>query len=357
MIPNPKTLYLHIGYPKTGTTSIQLGLYQAHHKLASVDYYFPETRDEGIGKLSLHRWILNSVRGSTSEENITALAHELQELPERNIILSAEEIADFNEAEIRYFAEMFKVFEVYIIVYLRRQDLYLQSLWSQFIKMGMIGMPFTDWIQKNLTEQEDVIFTPHYDQIIGLWSDVFGVSRILIRPFEQSQLYHSPLFDFLRTCGIHDLTDFQDVSLRNISPGMKTLEALHYITGLLGIHDKDHNQSRRRTLYNELNSVMAELGWNTNKLNFLTSQLHKDIMSVFEDGNRKIAQKYLKQPRLFVEPFQEEPISTYDHEELSERHLFQCLALAFESVSPESKINKPNTDDSLIKQIRDWIFS
>ena len=146
------TLYLHIGMPKTGTTYIQNFMNKNNAVLNSKGYTYPrfERIVEGIGVNRNAHFMLCKILGKNGkrdrkkeqeffENGFAEIGKFFEEYP--NVVLSEEAL--WNSAEKNFNGNLWQDiktkseqmnFDVKIVVYLRRQDLFAQSYWAQQVK-------------------------------------------------------------------------------------------------------------------------------------------------------------------------------------------------------------------------------
>jgi hypothetical protein len=126
-------LTLHCGLHKTGTTALQKVLHRNRGALAARGVFYPSP-PEGVGHNRFFR---------------PALAHELQHALEaffvsgtERLLLSAEDLSHhlLDPARTRAIREIFaRLFDIEIIVYLRRQDRLKESVYAEIAKRRFTG--------------------------------------------------------------------------------------------------------------------------------------------------------------------------------------------------------------------------
>ena len=159
-----KTLYLHIGTPKTGTSTIQYFCHLNYDLLLQKGLCYPDLgfRFPGIGQnrnaYFLSHKIFDDKKNRRLEEEAGERETGLQKLEklfarQDKIILSDEHL--WNEKEIdgerlHYIRERMAKCDVTVkvIVYLRKQDQVIQSYWAQQVKEGM-QLSFSEYIEKD----------------------------------------------------------------------------------------------------------------------------------------------------------------------------------------------------------------
>lgn len=351
-----KKLYIHIGYPKTATSTIQHTLHRNRKLLQQYDFYYPTSGIIGVGKHSLAVAVQAKRPASKHDPEIKSLIDEIHHCSYNTVILTNERFASFRADEIADLKTICEDFDTYIVVYIRRQDLLLQSLWSQRAKSGNQTLAFHDWVNTFLQhldefhEGSDVAlklsrFSPDYRYVLHLWSEVFGTDHILVRPFERSQLNPNVVADFLDTCGMAETAWLPEAPRLNVTPSIKTVEVLRQLGAKWKLHlARDNNLERT---YNKAYAIMQDqadkLGWNDAKLNLITPELHEHIMSIFEEGNTEVAHTYLRRDYLFTEPFNEAMTSTFKLDQVSGAEIIDLvqpvLPLMFERAYYNSRGN------------------
>ena len=210
------TVYLHIGTPKTGSTSIQNFLYDNRDLLVEKGVFYP---DMGFD----YRNIVHSVNGhflmnlhpnnKKCEKGYTKTYDEgfekLYQMGEEHdkILLSEEKLWYWyrSDGPFEGFWRELKEnlsshdMDCRIIVYLRRQDSFMQSLWSQRIKAGIRKDSFEEFLKEP--------YPNDYYAYLSMLADIFGKDHIIARSFERSRFKNGDLLeDFLDIFGL-DIKD------------------------------------------------------------------------------------------------------------------------------------------------------
>ncbi|WP_092842013.1 sulfotransferase [Roseovarius lutimaris] len=128
-----RDIILHVGLPKTGTTSLQNTLYTDRHRLLEHSYYY----DTAINAPHdpKHQWVLRALRKQQADP-----ATDLQRLPRsaRTIILSTESISNellqFEPQTIMEFSgALQEIGELKLLVFLRDPAQWARSYYKQAI--------------------------------------------------------------------------------------------------------------------------------------------------------------------------------------------------------------------------------
>ncbi len=358
-------LYLHAGTPKTGTSSIQYFLGKNRKLLTEQGYCFPVMPHfDKIGQnrnahFLIHRYFdENNERLLEKEEQMRARAMEklLSRLEQYdNVVLSDESLWNHSY----YFKDFWKNLSqritekghtIKVIVYLRRQDTYLQSYWAQNVKSGAQKLSFADYLNKKPWKQ----IHANYLQALDLIASAVGEENIIVRPFESGQFLDSSLYaDFLHCIGL-SLT-----------------EEYHY-----------SDQSKNDTVFGEYIQIKQILNENpkfAEKKGFMTDLIYAatlqhgekpdyqraavfpegpaNFLKQFQQGNEEIARKYLHREDgiLFYNmPSDNNTIDSYSAEELV--HACGDIILELKNELDEVTEETKRANQSLKMTLRNAVF-
>ncbi|MEM9845946.1 MAG: hypothetical protein AAF965_14190, partial [Pseudomonadota bacterium] len=135
-------LVIHCGLHKTGTTALQAALVKMAPSLAERGVSFPSFEP---GKPSAHHWLAKAIKGphiySKSRTNISGLIEAARATDPHTVCLSSE---DF-ETHLRHPRAIARLMDiagelkanVVFLIYVRNQVEYLESLYLQFLRMGL----------------------------------------------------------------------------------------------------------------------------------------------------------------------------------------------------------------------------
>jgi hypothetical protein len=283
LIGEKTLLVIHIGTHKTGSTSLQLHLKRNFKFLLEQGVRYIEAGRIG----NAHNKPAMALRAAGDRSDWALIREELAESRSRVNVLSAEAFWHTESASLR--EEIPRQQEVRIVVYLRRQDKFLQSLYKQAVTGGLKD-DFYAWRQKNPMRG-------CYFSVIEQWAEQFGAESITIRPYERDGISDTTR-DFLRVIGVEGELG-RKASRHNPSPGRELLEFLRAFNQL-GI-DVD-----RREFYRALWKKNAAY---TSSRDILSYQERVTLMESFAEENRLLVQKYYRNESspLFPEMGNEEP--------------------------------------------------
>lgn len=258
-----KRLFLHIGFFKTGTTSIQACLSANSKRLLKRGIFYPTDPRASFVQKRKHSPLVAALPGMkpnrldpeksrTYKTAYDDLLETLEETEFDTLVLSDEGFGGPKVAreQMEWLQQKFSDYEIKVIVYIRPQDAYLTSVYQQKTK-GVFSKRFEFSMHEDMPGLR-------FASRLKPWRDAFGTENVVVRPFTPSLWHEGELFyDFLHALG-----------LRN--DGLKLVTATN--EGL------DH---RAVELLRELNSI-ASFDFQTRKLrNRVASNLQDFMKSVF----------------------------------------------------------------------------
>lgn len=196
-----KQIILHIGFPKTGTTSIQMWFTENTAALAALGVLYPGTgRDEQGYHYGHHRLPRSLVESPLSElaaawPDMEKLRDEMANSPAQTIVISSEDFSTrLQQSEVDFLAQHLADFDVRIVCYVRRQDEFIISVWSTAVAYYGESDPLSCCLDHSWLD---------YAGTIVPWARAFGPGAVVLRVFERSQLAGGDAVeDFLSVCGI-----------------------------------------------------------------------------------------------------------------------------------------------------------
>lgn len=326
-------VYLHIGMPKTGTTSLQHFLLNNQEKLLEKGYLYPKSGristannitictnyHHGLAKALLKIYdskapFANSNSGAW-EGSWKDLKREIKTNKAANVIISSEAFTGrqefYNPDLIDLTKIMLEEYDTKIIIYVRRQDEFIRSFYCEHIKSAALDKKklrdfILEWTNR-----------VNYYKLLEPWKKSFGLQNVIVRPFEKEQIKNSSLFeDFLENIHLNHINpnennfNFSRSMSKNISPSGKVIklidliEETSQIRRLIKLLQKNKKYWYWHKRYGFLRrgiNLRIKLAIYMSRFipDFLVSEellSEKDreiIMNQFEESNRKVAQEYL----------------------------------------------------------------
>ncbi len=183
-------LYLHIGLSKSGTSSIQNFLYEKREILyEKFKILYPETGIFSADDIYAHYNIAFSIYRPDEAKNLVVpeykelynqLIDELVNKKPKVCVISSEAFMHFIDDEsfqkLKQIIDFFS--EKFIVVYLRRQDLWVESSYKQVIKdYGFrIKCQFVDSLEYSLNFLGWLL---NYDILLQRWQQAFSDACII----------------------------------------------------------------------------------------------------------------------------------------------------------------------------------
>lgn len=229
-----KKVVLHIGYPKTATKTIQIGLFARLQKEGRLSYLGPGC-EEGFDE----RWLFenlffnlnpNSIYGRLSKEIISIISHEYFTLPADNYQ---------RKYNVNYFdplilpeiiANLFsdKNDKIIILVTLRSQQTLIYSQYVQQYKLFMNDKKnnsFARHLHTGLYEHKSLFAPYHFVNILNYYASCFGKENIKILLFEDllndRDIFFSGLSDILSVDveTIKSCLEYKHINIKEKTPG------------------------------------------------------------------------------------------------------------------------------------------
>jgi len=364
-----RKIYIHIGPAETGTKTIQRGLRMNQNLLKHHRYLCPETGRKFDKYAAQFKLGFEMYKYDIEKDFHTLKEMEDEILQDRdvtNIIISDENLRKLSLAKIRILKNAFKSYEVFIIMYLRRQDKILQSHWMQEVNNinYFPPSPFREYIGKSLYSGN----YQEYNELIHNWGEVFGRNHLCMNVLEREQIHGNLMHDFLRLCEMKEIEKLRIPENENESPGLKTLEVIFLIKNYLykNFNEKEFKESisqLKTVLYKEninliehpehsLNTGIyrafttakeaikiihhyAEFKkWDLERLNLIDAELYETVRARYAADNHKIAREFFGRDELFLEPFREEPITPFLRKELPEEEYLELFEYIRQNFNP-----------------------
>ena len=289
-----KTIYIHIGFNKTGTTSLQNDLVNNAGKLAQRGVLYPYEEDAIYIQRWQHlplaaacpglnpHWILPR-KLKTVENAFDAVFQKIGESGCDTVVLSSEGWGIPGETlkAAVYLRELFHSCEVKIVAYIRRQDDYALSLYQEGVKDNR-SVPF---------EFENLFKNPflNFEKRLKPWKNVFGHENVIVRPFVPQLWPQNHIFlDFLSAIGA-DCSD--PVLSKSENEGLdyrfvELLRLFNFRSAEKGLH---FTQERRLRLIDRLQRQAMAFGFldgDKRKLGLSTEQT-KQLYQYFQPYNEE----------------------------------------------------------------------
>lgn len=287
-------LYLHIGYNKTATTSIQEFCKENAAKLNEQGYLYPTCGQTSRGAhhfLASHFMQEPPISWTTKVNWDNYFNEFLRSIDSaQRVILSSEMLSWFSKCNVARLQQLIASFDkVRILMYVRRQDSYAVSFYNSRIRNGSKVPSFPEFCME---ESDKLDF---YSNLLQ-WEKFIGRNNLTVRPFVEKIWKDGNVIDDFFNVIDSNLSLREFVRLKQVNPSLPLLavEILRQ-TNSLDISQRPQFVNLIRELTS--NTEMPSLG------GFLTKAIQKQLLESFEKGNRLMAQRYWTdaEARLFFE--------------------------------------------------------
>lgn len=311
-----RKLFLHVGPPKTGTTTLQHFLAANRDPLLQAGILYP-LDEPSHWKLALRSglimwpWTVDESTTPTWEDvRQASLAHF-----DKDLLLSSESFSyaflSAKEGGATHFIEQIKSLgrEIQVLIYLRRQDLWLESYFIEYLKHYGEGGFETFVGVRNESLQ--------YDKVLSFWADIVGKDALTVRLYERGQMSDFQ-GDFLKWLGISGHREFQKVENKNHRPSLLQMQILNTYVAAFHRHFPKADASYNKPfgpLDQMLGSFMYKTSdWpSTRHYRILPFETARQILDECAEANAKVAKEYFgrQDGKLFMEellPYENDPL-------------------------------------------------
>lgn len=302
-----KTLYIHIGTPKTATSSIQAFCSDNRGILEKNNCCYPKmpmvyphriTKRNG---LFLHAPFYDEKGRRQPEEEARRFQQGFDYVKELfgkfdSVILSDETIwhAMFSRKKTLWQDIKAKAdadgYTVKAIVYLRRQDAYVDSWWNQLIKMRAshpaTGYEETPW--EDFCAAVPGYMQLHYEEALEKVANGIGKENVIVRRFERGCFEGGMIqTDFLKCIGLEMTDEYQIINENvNLRLAGNTHEFKRILNGIPMTDDENH-------FFCDALLKCSPLSDEAYKSNMFSVEELQEFMAEYREGNRRIAEEYL----------------------------------------------------------------
>jgi len=287
-----RKLYLHIGTPKTGTSSLQYFLFENSARLKSEGLLYPVSLI-GSHRDPKHQPFFHGVYNGNClrfNESLRNLSVELKDSG-CSALLSSEgfyhHLYEFTEQSWRLIRELAGLYDLRVLVYLRPQSDYVESMYRQYLKNPKganeeygTGMTMNEFLGRPRIRQN----LDYYGSLMQ-WSRVVGESNIVVRRY-----------------GKNILADFQSLFHLRVEPPQKSVSLNPSLTRemaelLRQVNSHWSNERRNALILNmEKSAAPADAGRDAS---FLSPPEQRSLMDRLQEGNTLVARKWLNESELF----------------------------------------------------------
>lgn len=297
-----KTLYIHIGTPKTATTSLQHFCDENESILEEQSYCYPIFPHKFKG-VSITRngsflgYVSSNKKGKRNQLEEEKLFRQGMDMvldnfkKFDNVILSEEATwsAAFRRGKPYIWERLHQEaqehgYEIKIIVYLRRQDSLADSWWKQKVKVGRRIYSTSTW-EEFVSDPSQLEFD-YYDAIKKIEA-VFGKDNIIIRRFGKQYFKNGSIYeDFMEALGVKYSSQFVITEGKRNNSLFGNSHEIKRVLNKLGMNKHDRLFFKR--IVREISDNHTDLKGET----MFSSEEALEFMEQYREGNRKLMQEY-----------------------------------------------------------------
>lgn len=297
------TVYLHIGAPKTATSTLQNVLAANYRKLLRNGVLYPQRCRHGDAHHTLicdliehyqgHRmpdlWYGERARGEAWQLLLEEIAEKASSV--ETVVLSSELFFGQSHSLEQMLADIrdrLSGHQLKVVIYLRRQD----QLYSSFYNQDVKGV--RQWTSSAYQfYQTHQIFQRGYDEILDIWSAALGRDNVLVRPYEPGQWEDGDIVrDFCKLIDIPALAGGQVSHNESLGPGQLYLKQCLNRVGF----DKADNHEVVRILLDACPESPLK------QCIYIHKGLYRKYRQQWLKVNQRLAREYLGGQPLFNEP-------------------------------------------------------
>lgn len=327
----------HIGHPKTASTFLQNTCAQNAGWLRGHGILYPDMLVPDVNHISLLYACANYISVFARDYGIESLeearefgtrlsAHLRRQIDEANgeihtVLLSSENLtANISGPQgvqnlADFLSEIFD--EVRILVYLRRQDDALLSMYGEYMRRGFGGMTFDSFVDEALGNTVMVPYIFHR-RILEFWNESFGRDRVTVRIFDRDELVGQDIltdfFDVVFSGNPPDMSQLRRSANDNTGLSAPALEFLRQMHPFISYHWNGKPNPLRQRLQGRIETLPVEPRAR------LSREQSERIMARFSSANEWVRTTYFpdKPAPLFPPRRREDPTSNLGQITISE---------------------------------------
>jgi len=282
-------IILHVGAPKTASTYIQRRLRANTDRLRENGIYVPVLPEvaEMAGNAKLLPTALGQrpsltfqrafpkidTRALDPKKIVARLLHDWRSDSE-SVILSAENLRPIHARPVRELLPT--TAPCMIVLFVRRQDRWLDSYFNQMIKTNEIHESMSGFLDRLLLGNDERLCRPDWFAHYSAWRDACGNCQVVFYDGVASDVFGA----FLKTAGFESIPSLIDIDRAQVSLN------LYELAFLLEKAPKDYPDFLRRKSASE--KAARQLGVHDNRSVLSESDLAR-LRGAFEESNRRLS--------------------------------------------------------------------
>ncbi|SDB21775.1 hypothetical protein [Eubacterium oxidoreducens] len=369
-----KTLYIHIGTPKTGTTAIQNFCHNNEEVLHKKGYDYPILytyygRAKVRNAQFLHLTIYNR---DTTDKKDRDIAEENRRITEgmqtiaslfetyHNIILSDEGLWKATQKRRASLWEELKEhgekhgYQVKVIVYLRRQDEFVESWYNQRIKHELEQNNTLTWEEYSRDKEKNC--SPDYYQRIKAIERVLGKENIIVRRYNFAEFKNGMIqADFLDAIGLEWTDEYEIIETDKNRNDRLQGNALEFKRIINQMKDLSRAESR---MFEKILLELSEQWGKQYPCRAMNQQEAMEFMKEFESDNQKLAEEYINDGKpLFTDRYKDNPKWDENNPYVLENLLQFICTMQVEMMRNKKRFQEEELPSEIDRRIRNNRFT
>jgi len=308
-----KKLFIHIGTPKTGTSSLQWFLYNNYDKLLEQGILYPKSIVESCHNPKQQP--LFSCIHSGNANGLNALLQRISSeiTPSAAFIIVSSEgfyhhTDELTENSWHLIRQLGRLYDLRIIVFLRPQADYIESMYRQYMKNPKgINVEYGSGLTiQELMARPKLKQNMDYYGSLMRWAATVGEDNVIVREYSSGVID-----DFISLFDLDAGFNKSDI-VRNTSITRQMAEILRRVNPLF-------DNKKRNILIQQMESFLRRYPVKDDKT-LLSPRERSELYEHYRNGNDLVSQKWLHNNRLFSKYITNkdetwEPLEM-DHEEM-----------------------------------------
>lgn len=290
-----RRIILHIGMQKTGSSTIQRHFRSRHEMLGKAGILYPVVSKNVAHSFLRNQFLQNKRR---FRKSLNSIHEEANTNHIDNIVISTEDFSILNRARVKtlakIFLKLFQDFHFTVVVYLRRQDKWIESLYRQVVKGKKL---YINEIEKFQIRPRTRALMDYY-AVLAPWAEAFGKDNVIVRTYERTRLEGGLLLDFVDAASLPlpESSCSSEVWINKSFSRDDTVLLKYFNKKNL---DEQTNELIRKALW----SITANESGSSETF-FMNPNQRKELLEEYRRSNADVAREYLGRDdgRLFLEP-------------------------------------------------------
>ncbi len=294
-------LIFHAGLPKTGTTAVQA--FAARHREALKDrgFIYPTFEPISSKYMEAHHHLAHAVADSSHQLSLAEVSdllaswNQAASFKDDTILLSAESVWRHIDSTIQVgwiaqrqaflerLAEQLQDFEVKMVIVLRRQDTFTQSLFMEHVMKGT-KLGTQSFAQFRLKERETTL---RFWENLRLFSSVF--SNVAVMTYDDLSKDKNLCHNFFKAIGV-STEGLEDVGVVRKSLSVEETLIKIYLNRFL--KEKKQNKKLMAWLRSDTIKALAKQYLSDNEDLWESYAVRKAFLDSFSEENALICSKY-----------------------------------------------------------------